>query len=244
MTDNPFAAPASFDQERAPKADNQYSYRSTKGFVTAAVIGMALYCLMTTATLLMSTAGTLMYPNFNDINAELTDQTEQLLAIGVFGSVVIGGLSLLLTAIATCMFMNRSNKNARALGATGLEFTPAWSVGVWFIPIINLFRPYYAMKEIQMASTIPDERQWKNVDPSELLTPWWACWIIGGMIGRFIDRAELRGADFGVGGLVFQWLAGMLLIAGGVLLIQILRNILNLQTAAAGMNASEQFGRE
>ena len=182
---------------------------------------------------MMTTVGTLRYPSFNDMEAELSDTTEQLLILGITGSTIISGLALLFTAIVTCMFMHRSSKNARALGATGMEFTPGWTVGVWFIPIINLFRPYSAMKEIQMASTNPSDGAWKSAEPLGLLAPWWACWLIGGIIERGVSRAELKGIDFGVGGLAVHWISGILLIASGFLLTQILGHILGLQNSAA-----------
>lgn len=234
MSDNPFAPPTTnASSPAAAQSGSQHAYRSTKVLLTAVQFGVVLYILAAAASLILNTIGTLSYPTFSDINADLTDETEQLLVFGIFGSAMVNVLGLLVAAVATCMFMNRSNKNARALGATGLEFSPGWTVGVWFIPIINLFRPYYAMKEIQLASTAPAGSQWKNIEPSGLLTAWWACWLIGGMIERGLNRAELRGADFGVGGLAFHWVAAILLIIAGILLITILKQVFELQSSAA-----------
>lgn len=233
MSDNPFAAPATAESPIRLSSDGQYSYRSSKGLLTAVKIGIAIYVLAAIAAIVINTIGTLSYPNFNEFEAELTDQNEQFLLLGTAGSAIVNGLGLLVAGIGTCMFMNRSNKNARALGATDMEFTPGWTVGVWFIPIINLFRPYYAMKEIQMASTNPTEDQWKNSEPSGLLSPWWASWLIGRMIERFIDRFELRFGDLGIGGLIGRWIAVLMLVAAGVLLLQILKEIFESQTSAS-----------
>ncbi len=59
------------------------------------------------------------------------------------------------TIILFAMWIYRANFNARQLGAKNMKFTPGWSVGYYFIPFLNLWRPYQAMKEIWKASKNP-----------------------------------------------------------------------------------------
>jgi uncharacterized protein DUF4328 len=64
---------------------------------------------------------------------------------------VIGGilvLSTLVSLITLLVWVYAVHVNLPALGATKLDFTPGWSVGWFFIPIMNLFKPYQAVSEI------------------------------------------------------------------------------------------------
>src|SRR5262249_29946861 len=44
--------------------------------------------------------------------------------------------------IALLVWVYRANRNARALGAEGLAYSPGWSVGWFFVPLANLVMPY------------------------------------------------------------------------------------------------------
>jgi len=61
----------------------------------------------------------------------------------------------LTTSILFLMWIYRANSNARQLGAQGMKFSPGWSVGFYFIPILWFWKPYQAMKEIWQASKAP-----------------------------------------------------------------------------------------
>ncbi|MHC4974406.1 MAG: DUF4328 domain-containing protein [Planctomycetota bacterium] len=89
-----------------------------------------------------------------------------LLQVGVFITLIV----------LFCLWIPRANRNARALGAAGMQFTPRWCVIWYLIPIMNLFRPYQAMKEIWLASN--PAAGWQQRDVSPLLPLWWALWLI------------------------------------------------------------------
>jgi len=83
------------------------------------------------------------------------------------------------TVVLFCIWLNRANKNARALGAQDMQFTPGWSVGYFFIPIVNVYRPYQAVTEVLRASD-PDarpfsEKPWQR-SAAAITGWWWAAW--------------------------------------------------------------------
>jgi hypothetical protein len=61
-------------------------------------------------------------------------------------------VNLVVLIVLFCIWIYRANSNARQLGATDMQFSPGWSVGWYFIPIANLWKPYQAMCEIWRAS--------------------------------------------------------------------------------------------
>ena len=85
----------------------------------------------------------------------------------------------IISGILILMWIYRANYNARQLGASDMSFTPGWSIGWYFIPIANLWKPYQAMKEIWKASSSP--QNWSGQSVSSLLPWWWFFWIINNM---------------------------------------------------------------
>ncbi len=70
--------------------------------------------------------------------------------------------------------VHRANYNARALGATNLQYSPGWAVGCFFIPFACFVIPYQAVKEIWNASITPDS----NKSGYFWVTVWWALMIL------------------------------------------------------------------
>lgn len=121
------------------------------------------------------------------------------LAIGVYakqtaqtaddvGTIVllIKALVLLATFVTFGVWIHRSHRNVRALGAEGLRFTPAAAVGYFFVPILNLWKPYQAMKDLWRASASP--AHWEGMPCGPMLGFWWALWLSAAVVGELSRR--------------------------------------------------------
>lgn len=102
----------------------------------------------------------------------------------------ITGIVSLITFVASALlilqWIYRANYNARQLGAKNMHYTPAWSIGYYFIPIFNLWKPYQAMKEIWLASkNAVTGHSSKN---SSILPLWWTLWLASNLLGQSIFR--------------------------------------------------------
>lgn len=87
------------------------------------------------------------------------------------------------TMVLVLMWTYRANYNVRQLGARGLRFSPGGSIGWHFVPVLFLWRPYQAMKEIWQASVDPEE--WRPGSPVPPFLPlWWALWLVSHTLGR------------------------------------------------------------
>jgi hypothetical protein len=84
----------------------------------------------------------------------------------------------------------RVNRNVRALGATGLPITPGWAFGFYFIPILCLWKPYQAMRDMWKASH--DPAQWQNVQSRATLAIWWSLAIFQGLLTSIIIQIEFQ----------------------------------------------------
>jgi hypothetical protein len=102
-------------------------------------------------------------------------------------------LLYLFTFVIFGCWIVRANKNVRALGAINLPITPGWAVGYFFIPILNLFRPYQAMKNLWQASHNPVS--WSTTKAGSILPAWWALWIFGNILIHISGNIKMVAHD-------------------------------------------------
>jgi hypothetical protein len=93
------------------------------------------------------------------------------------------------SAVVILCWIHRANRNARALGARGLRFTPGAAVGWYFVPIANLWMPYRAMKETWQASRRPDAWSAEPIPP--LVRGWWLLWLVESALGNASFRLAM-----------------------------------------------------
>lgn len=92
----------------------------------------------------------------------------------------------LATSVTFLFWIHRANTNCHGFDAAGMRFSPGWSVGSFFIPILNLFKPYEAMKEIWRVSTDPYD--WRAVRDWGPLRWWWGLWLLNSFAFQFAMR--------------------------------------------------------
>lgn len=167
---------------------DSYQYRSAS---TLANIVKVLLLIGAAATIVQFISGWMQLDllgsaPFTEEQAESNDQREQLVATVSFAVLVI-------TIIPFGMWIVRAQKNARALGAKGFTISPGWALGYFFVPIINLIRPYQAMCELWRGSHSPESGA--SGSPPALVGAWWGVWIIGGIVGQASARFSSRATD-------------------------------------------------
>jgi len=77
--------------------------------------------------------------------------------------------------ISFSMFTFRAMKNLHIWKNKYAEMSPGWTVGWYFIPFANLWKPYQAMEEIWTGTH--HEVSGKYVANSKVGL-WWGCWIL------------------------------------------------------------------
>jgi hypothetical protein len=107
----------------------------------------------------------------------------------------LAGIGGLISAVLLFVWFYRSHKNLRSFNTMGLKYSPGWAVGAWFIPILNLFRPYQITQEIWKASD-PEASTvgWKQSKASLVVIFWWLS-----VLTYYIINAATIGYAFSVG---------------------------------------------
>jgi hypothetical protein len=84
---------------------------------------------------------------------------------------VVIGLATIAAVVVACIWQYRAATASRALGFPSRR-SPGWGVGAWFVPIVNLWIPYAAIRDCLPTG-----------DPQRAhVLRWWLAWIIGGAL--------------------------------------------------------------
>jgi hypothetical protein len=119
---------------------------------------------------------------FTTAEAAANDARQGLIALTHF-------VVFLVTGTAFLKWVYRANENCHGFDAQGMRFSPRWSIGCYFVPFLNLVRPYQAMKEIWQVSRSPED--WENQPNSPLVSWWWALWLAVGFLSQLVFRLTL-----------------------------------------------------
>jgi hypothetical protein len=147
-------------------------------------------------------------------------------------------VAMLICIVLVCMWIHRAHANLHEGGIEGLEFTPGWAVGWYFIPFANLVKPYGAMRELWHASH-GATGDFAAPAPS-LINYWWATWIAGNILSNISTQMILRDPSLVSPSALIGAIGSALSVAAGVMLLQLVRRISAMQfdgRAAAGVFA-------
>ncbi|MFF3407259.1 DUF4328 domain-containing protein [Streptomyces sp. NPDC002742] len=98
-----------------------------------------------------------------------------------------------------------------------------WTIGAWFVPLVNLVAPRRLVLDIGRASST----SWEEKRDTTLVNLWWAAWIAHGLV-------LLTANQVAPGSMAFLLVAEVLVIAAAVLLGLVIERITVLQSAALG----------
>lgn len=157
--------------------------------------------------------------------AEANDAREAIVALAQLGAT-------LLTAIPYLIWMHRAHGNLPALGATKLQYSPGWAVGGWFVPFLNLVRPYQVTQEIWKYSQPDEPGLEQQPTGSAYVGWWWGLWILSGIGGQISFRVGLNAGDDIEQLMLATWIdlgVGVIGIPLALLAIVVVRGISNNQ---------------
>lgn len=113
--------------------------------------------------------------DFTQMEADANDQRQAL----IFG---VTAVLMLATMIVFGIWIVRAHRNLPALGAQYLEVRPGWALGFFFIPILNWWKPYQAMRSLWRSSHSVNRPELQ--ESTWVLPVWWTLWVIYSLIGN------------------------------------------------------------
>ena len=154
--------------------------------------------------------------------------SQTAMMVGVACQALVYLFVYIATFIVFAMFTHRSCYNAHALGARGMEFTPGWAVGWYFIPFLNLFKPYKAVQEMYQAlDPEAGSDDWRLLGSVPgFVGWWWAAWIVSNVLGGITGRVAFSSDP--AAHAIAPWLDvvdGLLDVALSILAIVVVRSL-------------------
>jgi hypothetical protein len=226
---NPYAAPTA--EVHAGRIEPSARFKPLGGLGAMAIfaVGLVLFlrlCCLALEYQLFAKTDAIASGSTVPRPEDLADSIAPL--ANVWQGAYVGALILfLVSGILVLCWIHRAHSNLPGLGNGAVQYTPGWCVGYWFIPILNLYRPYQAMCELMNGSD-PKRYPRPTVDlPLQsgnlLLGFWWLFWIllwITGRVQRFLRDSEDMALVLSV-----EAVLTALLTASGLLTIVILRQV-------------------
>lgn len=239
---NPYQSPAPstdpFQHATPVRSGSVYTYKPLGTLTRWARISLGLTALAVTVLVISDTLASYTVPGYVTGQFKLEGLGLILASLVGFCGIAVVGL-MISNVIAVTMWMYRANANVWAMGTMGVEYTPGWTAGYWFIPFLNLVRPYQAMKEIYQASaadsaTAVQGVAWKSLAVPTYVAIWWATWIICNIISR-VESRMIDGGFVGLTVLTVLAIGGMVAtVTSALLAAKILRAVNGFQDRRMG----------
>ncbi len=139
----------------------------------------------------------------------------------------------LATIVFFLLWLYRAFSNLRPLGAQRLDNSAGWAVGSFFIPFLNLVRPYKAARELwrwsQPLGIGPERMTFGPSTSAPLVGWWWGLWLVS----NFTSNAYWKLSDNTEAAAALPWLglvADFTTIAAAALAIMMIWSIDRMQT--------------
>lgn len=125
--------------------------------------------------------------NFPVETLTANDTRERFIALAYLAAFII-------SAITFVEWFRRAYFN-RHQKVSNLSHSEGWAAGSWFVPIINVYRPYQIMKELYRETKEYLTHNGIEITQSlstKYLGLWWTLWITNGVIGNGLFRLSMK----------------------------------------------------
>ncbi|WP_430613450.1 DUF4328 domain-containing protein [Flavobacterium sp. JP2137] len=139
---------------------------------------------------------------------------------------IIYGIFFFMSAVTFIMWFRRAYFNLHQC-TSYLYFKEGWAVAAWFVPIVNLFRPFTIMKELfEVSARLLNKAalQPKHF-PVFYLSTWWILWLIDNAMIQILNRVvpAVDEVDVLAHESLFYMGQSAISIVSGLLLIKIIK---------------------
>ena len=112
-----------------------------------------------------------------------------LITMAYSGYAEIGAFVLI--AVLFLRLLYKAVQHARVFATPYSYASAGWAVGYWFIPIVNLYRPFEAVKALFKACAAEAGGEGKPAAGEQLLSAWWAMFLISNAAGWALARSDI-----------------------------------------------------
>jgi hypothetical protein len=128
-----------------------------------------------------------------------------------------------LAIVLFLVWLARSRRNAQELSPGGSVPSGGWTIGAWFIPVVNFFVPRQLILDIGRASSA----SWEQQRGTTLVNRWWIAWILHAVVLVVAGRVA-------PGSMALLVVAETFMITAAVLLGLVIERVTAMQRTALG----------
>jgi hypothetical protein len=114
-----------------------------------------------------------------------------------------------------------------------LRYDEGWAAGGWFVPFLNLVRPFQIMRELYEetdAILVKRSEGYTERTNKMLLGFWWALWVISSILGRIFYKMDTDTLDEMISFTENQMLLSVITIPLGLMAIKLVRDYSQMET--------------
>jgi hypothetical protein len=151
----------------------------------------------------------------------------------------------LVAAVPFCAWFHRAHANLRAARLDHLQYASGWAIGGFFVPFLNLVRPFQVMTEVWAGTAylagVARVAKWRNARASSWVRCWWGLLLCGGgasVAGAFVLGSSQNAAGVAASGW-FALTASLLRASSVLCAVEVVRRITELQEQATARSPAE-----
>lgn len=156
------------------------SQRAKNSLIAFYVLGFIQIAFIISSFLQYSLLKRMEKENYTKEEATANDIRHQAIA---YANVAI----YIVCIVLFIMWFRRAYNNLNLSERASTKYHEGWAAGAWFVPFLNLARPYFIMQEI-WEKTQEATHNLISYKPSKIVGWWWVVWIINNIGTNFINR--------------------------------------------------------
>ena len=141
---------------------------------------------------------------------------------------VMYSIAFIVSAVTFIQWFRRAYYNQEIL-FVHMGTTNGWAAGAWFVPIMNLFKPYQMMKELYFNAEnrlVDNGLETEKKNRFTIIGSWWTMWIVLSISNRILSAVSNNSqvVDVMIGASIFSMVLSFLFLPLGILAVKTIRN--------------------
>lgn len=156
------------------------SQRAKNSLISFYVLGVIRIAFMISAFLQYLLLKRMQNGNYTQQEATTNDIRHQIIAYANIAVYIV-------CIVLFILWFRRAYNNLNLSFKANTKYAEGWAAGAWFVPFINLVRPYFIMQEIWVKTQEATHNLITHKN-GKIIGWWWVIWIINNIGTNFINR--------------------------------------------------------
>ena len=152
--------------------------------------------------------------------------------LDILSGIISLGISIT-TIVLFIRWFRRAYYNLHSIQSSEVSFQEGWAAGAWFIPFLNLVRPYQIMREIWTGTQRAMPHRYPDILPATLVGSWWALYLIMNITANISLRMAMGVEDIDdlINVAIASIIVEIITIPAAIIAIQVVKKISSFEDA-------------